>query len=126
MPYTLSQFKGDGACIPQGSNNPLVIEFDEEVVFFELSVSLWSNATGYKGKPLKIWTLDDITMDGNKAICPLTEEETASFPPSGPSSGSTFVEIKGLDENGYTLYWERCNVYIEARKDREIKFSGGV
>lgn len=111
---------GEHARIPQGSNNPLVIEFDEPITIPELSISLWCDGKGTEGQPLKVWSNDDITIeDENKAVCPLTEEETSAFP-----SGTLILEIKGLDENGYTVFWQQFTVQVVSRRDKIIKLTG--
>lgn len=113
------QPNGEKGRIPQGSNNPLVIEFEEEPGAPVLAISLWGDGRGQAEKPLKVWKTEDVTVDGRTIVCPLTEEETAGFPPSGVT-----LEIKGLDENGYTIFWEQMNVRVVARRDRIILLTG--
>ena len=119
MSCLITQPNGESVSIPQGSNNPLAIEFDDFDTSLAISISLWSNATGYSRKPLKVWKKDDILFDGNTAICALTEAETAAF----PSSGSTWLEIKCLDENGYTVFFDQFSIRVEPRKDKGIKLT---
>ena len=106
---------GESARIPQGSNNPLVIEFDEPVTIPVLSVSLWDS----RGNTLKSWKTDDVTIDGQRIICPLEENETADFP-----SGEQTLEIKGVDEEGYTVFWNQCTVQVMSRCDKNIHLTG--
>lgn len=104
------------AVIPQGSNNPLVIEFDEPMTMPVLSVSLWDSL---HKTALKSWSQDDVTTQENVVICPLTEEETRDFPSSG-----MLLEVKALDNNGYTVFWNQTAVNVVKRYDRLIDIVG--
>ena len=102
----------------QGSNNPLIIGFDESIADIpKMIISLWSSMGGY-GMPLKVWHKSDILIDDNIAICPLTEDETAAFP-----GYQVEILVKGLDANGYTIFWRRFNVDILHRQDRVFKLT---
>lgn len=108
--------QNDYAVIPQGSNNPLVIEFDEPMTMPVLSVSLWDNT---QTKGIKKWSLDDVTVQDNLVICPLTEEETRNFPSCG-----VVLEVKAVDDNGYTVFWQHTPVKVAKRSDRFIDIVG--
>ena len=100
----------------QGSNNPLIIEFDESIADIpKMIISLWSSMGGM---PLKVWHKSDILIDDNIVICPLTEDETAAFP-----GYQVEILVKGLDANGYTIFWRRFNVDILHRQDRVFKLT---
>lgn len=102
----------------QGSNNPLLIEFNESIATIpKIIISLWSNMIGH-GVPLKVWYKNDIVINDTIAICPLTEDETASFP-----GYQVELLVKGLDENGYTIFWRRFNVDVEHRQDKIFKLT---
>lgn len=104
----------------QGSNNPLVIQFDASVAdIHTLVVTLWSDAPGRVGKLLKKWKTEDMIVSGNTAICPITETETRAIPP-----GSLVLEAKGLGENGYTVFWSAYNVDVLSRRDKVITLTG--
>lgn len=102
----------------QGSNNPLIIEFADSIDNVpKMIISLWSSMGGY-GMPLKVWHKSDILIDDKIAICPLTEDETAAFP-----GYQVEILVKGLDANGYTIFWRRFNVDILHRQDRVFKLT---
>ena len=99
-------------------NNPLLIEFNESIATIpKIIISLWSNMIGH-GVPLKVWYKNDIVINDTIAICPLTEDETASFP-----GYQVELLVKGLDENGYTIFWRRFNVDVEHRQDKIFKLT---
>lgn len=109
--------------IIQGSNNPLVIQFDAVVDSIPvLVVTLWSDAYSHVGRPLKKWEREDMTISGDTAVCPITEEETQAFP-----RGVIVLEAKGLDGNGNTVFWDEYPVDVKLRRDRIIRLtqSGG-
>lgn len=101
--------------IIQGSNCPLVIQFDAQIDSMPaLVVTLWPD-TGCSRAPLKTWYLDDMTVSGDTAVCPLTEKETAGFP-----DFQQVIEAKGLDENGNTIFWDEYKIELKRRRDRII------
>lgn len=96
--------------IIQGSNNPLTVTFDSDISEIPtLVATLWSNTK------LKEWTLTDMTVDGDTATMPLTEAETAAFP-----QGILALEVKGLDEDGNTVFWDEVPVRVVGRRDKTI------
>ena len=100
----------------QGSNNPIVITFDQSVANIpKLVVTLWRSSVTAGVTFMKKWQTDDMLIDGDTATCPLTEEETAAL----PSSGVT-LEVKGLDEYNNTVFWQSVNVPVMARNDKII------
>ena len=102
--------------IIQGSNNPLVIQFDADVSgLAKLVATLW----GRSGTPLKTWTLSDMSVSGDTAICPITEDETAKL-----SGMSVTLEVKGLDGSDNTVFWDSVDVDLKQRRDRIIKLTG--
>lgn len=99
--------------IIQGSDHPLVIEFDQDVSgCTELLVTLWA---GSGSEPVARWRKSEMTVDGSTAICPLSESVT-----SGLKSISATVEVKGLDEDGTTIFWDEMKIPVKARRDRNI------
>ena len=102
----------------QGSNNPIVIKFDRSVDTIPvLVVSLWDKLSpGIE--PLKAWEREDMTIDGDTAICPNSESETVSMPNDG-----LILEAKGLDSNRNTVFWDRCEVDVLKRHDRVIRLT---
>ena len=119
MAAKATAYSTDPEGIPQGSNNPLVITFDEDVEVSSMTISLWSRGTRMTSGLLKLWTIDDVTIEGNSIICPLEEQETADFP-----AGNLSLEVKGLDEDGNTVFWEQANVRVLARRDKEFQITG--
>jgi len=102
--------------IIQGSNNPLVIQFDADVSGIPtLVVSLWCDMAGYFNKPLKTWERSDMTINGDTAACDITEQETRNFP-----SAKIILEAKGLDGDGNTVFWDAYPVDIKTRHDKII------
>ena len=102
--------------IIQGSNNPLVIQFDADVSgLAKLVVTLW----GQPGTPLKKWERGDMTVSGDTAICPITEAETAKI-----NAPKVTLEVKGLDGEDNTVFWSAVDVDITHRRDRIIKLTG--
>lgn len=106
----------DSTYIIQGSNDPLIITFDDDVSELpQIIVSLWVAKPGIKNDPLKIWYSSDLSVDGDTVYCPLSERETARFP-------DTQVEIlaKALDDSGHIRHWKEVTLDIMARKDKNI------
>ena len=101
--------------IVQGSNNPLVLTFDQSVDDIpSLSVTLWS-ATGRLTRPLKAWTRADMMINGATVVCPLTEDETKNL-----VSTNLILEAKGLDGDGNTIFWDEYPIDLHKRRDRMI------
>lgn len=104
--------------IVQGSNNPLVLTFDQSVDSIPvLSVTLWS-ATGRGTNPIKAWTNEDMMINGDTVVCPLTESETASLVPL-----KLMLEAKGLDSEGNTIFWAEYPIDTYKRRDRIISLT---
>lgn len=105
--------------IIQGSNNPLVIQFDTDVdTLPALVVTLWSDNAGYQTKMLKRWNIGDMEVTGDTAVCPISERETKSLP-----SGDLVIEAKGLDEFGNTIFWDQYKTDVKTRRDKIIMLS---
>ena len=101
--------------IIQGSNNPLVIQFDTDVDNMPvLVVTLWSE-TGCPAKMIKRWDVSDMEIVGNVAICPISERLTKSLP-----KGDLVIEAKGLDGEGNTIFWDQYKTDVLVRRDRVI------
>lgn len=102
--------------IIQGSNNPLVIQFDASIADMPaLVVTLWSDTARYPYKMLKRWDRDNMTIDNDTAVCPLTEAETKAFP-----NGDLVIEAKGLDGDGNTIFWDQYALNVKTRRDKII------
>lgn len=107
--------------IIQGSNNPLVIKFDTDISTIpRLVVTLWADMPGHTTAPLLQWENEDMTIDGDTAVCPITEEQTRSLP-----ANVLVLEAKGLDEYGNTMFWDEYKVDIKRRRDRVIYLTQG-
>ena len=59
-----------------------------------------------------------MTINDDTAICPITEEESASLP-----RVNLHIEAKGLDQNGNTIFWDDYKVNVMYRRDRIITLS---
>ena len=104
----------------QGSNNPLVIKFNANVEgLTELVVSLWDKSKNVdNGRFLRSWRKADMTISGDTAVIPMTEQFTQSLPPT-----SIFVLAKGLNEEGETVFWDEYVLPVKARLDKVISLS---
>ena len=101
--------------IIQGSNDPIVVTFDQSVAGVpQLAASLWRRFNPASG-PIKVWTREDMTINNDTAILPMTVEETAALSP-----GDVTLEVKGLDEYNNTVFWQSVNVPVMARNDKII------
>lgn len=107
--------------IIQGSNNPLVIKFDADISTIpRLVVTLWSDMPGHTTAPLMIWENADMTISGDTAVCPITEEQTRNLPPV-----TLVMEAKGLDGDGNTIFWDAYSIDIKKRRDKVIHLTQG-
>lgn len=105
--------------IIQGSNNPLVIQFDTSVEDIPvLVVTLWNSDISCPSKMIKRWDTQDMIIDNDTAICPLEEADTCKL-----HHGQVVLEAKGLDTNGNTIFWDEYKLDIKARRDRIIKLT---
>ena len=102
--------------IPQGTNNPLVIQFDASIENIpKLVITLWRDSPGYSSKLLKTWELPDMDVSGDTAICPFTEMETRNFP-----AAPLIIEAKGLDLEGNIIFWDEYPIDVKRRRDKII------
>lgn len=105
--------------IIQGSNNPLVIQFDASVASIPaLVVTLWSDSPGRGSQMVKKWELGDMTIDDDTAVCPITEAETKAFP-----SSQLILEAKGLDGDENTIFWDQYPLDVKRRRDKIIQLT---
>ena len=108
--------------IIQGSNNPLVIQFDISVADMPaLTVTLWvdkENKCEQYSEKIKQWNKSDMTIQDDTIICPITEEETKNI-----SARYLILEAKGLDSNDNTIFWDQYKLYVKARRDRVISLT---
>ena len=65
-----------------------------------------------------MWEKEDMQIDNKTAICPLTEQETASLP-----TQKLIVEAKGLDGNGDTVFWQEYPIDVGRRRDKIIRLT---
>lgn len=105
--------------IIQGSNNPLVIQFDASIEDIPvLVITLWNSNSNITcpSKMIKRWDTADMIINNDTAICPLTESDTCKLP-----QGHVILEAKGLDEDRNTIFWDEYKLDIKARRDKIIK-----
>lgn len=96
----------------QGTNSPLVIQFDQDVSTMDkLVISLWS----LTGEMIKEWDLDELTIEGDTAICPMAEAETKTYP-----NTIVTIEAKGIDSDGDMVFWDQMDVMMVKRRDKVI------
>lgn len=104
----------------QGSNEPLVITFDESVdALHKLLVTLWVDKPSRR--LIRQWRETEMQIAQNTVTCPLTEQETAAFPPH-----QLTAEIKGLDENGTIVIYEAIPIEVIPRHDGSIPLTEGT
>lgn len=97
--------------IIQGANNPLAVKFSESVdEMASLVITLWR-----EDKLIKKWETDDMAIDGDTALCPITEEETAAL-----ISTPHILAAKGLDGDGETVFWNEYKIDVMHRHDKNI------
>ena len=105
--------------IIQGSNNSLVIQFDQSVTDIPtLVVTLWRDLIGRGSQKVKEWQKSDMTVDGDTVICEITEAETAALP-----AQQMVIEAKGLDGSGNTIFWDEYRVDVKNRRDKVIRLT---
>lgn len=105
--------------IIQGSNNPLVIQFDADVSSVPaLVVTLWCDMPGMASAPLIRWNKSDMSIVTDTAVCPITEEQTKALP-----AAQMVIEAKGLDSNGNTVFWDEYKLDTKRRRDRIIQLT---
>lgn len=99
--------------IIQGSNDPIIIEMDEDISDIEkISVGLYSSSTR-----VKQWDIDDIGIESTVMSCPLTQTETAAL-----TGISYTLSVKMYDSNDKVLFFDEESVRIVPRKDKAIIF----
>lgn len=105
--------------IVQGSNNPLVIKFDAPVDEIPtLIITLWRDMPGLGAANIKKWETADMLINGDTAVCQMTERETRELPPA-----PLMLEAKGLDANGNTVFWDEYRVDVKRRRDKVIRLT---
>lgn len=96
----------------QGTNSPLVIQFDQDVsTMAKLVITLWS----LTGEKIREWDMDELTIEDDTAICPLTEAETKTYP-----NTIVTIEAKGIDSDGDMVFWDQMDVKMVKRRDKVI------
>jgi len=100
--------------IVQGSNNPIIVSFDEDVSSIQdWSMSLYGeDKRGAPGDLLKHWGLDDVEIDENSVSAPLSQEETLAFPPCVAT-----LEIKWLNADDLIFHSKKVRIRIDGRND---------
>lgn len=95
----------------QGTNTPVVIEFDEDTAdMIDISVALVCDSVVKKR-----WAKDEITLEGKFAYCPLEQEGTMDLP-----VGFANLEVKWTNREGEVNFSDVVVVKIEKRADHTI------
>lgn len=98
--------------IIQGSNLPVIVEFDSNVSnLVDIHVAIFNTSS----ETVKHWNKEDIVIDDNLAVCPLTQEETLSFVP-----GQCTLEVKWMEIDGYVYLSSIIPLTILPRNDKHI------
>lgn len=107
--------------IIQGSNNPLIIKFDQQIEDIpRLVITLWQDRSALTAVKVAHWENADMLVSGDTAVCPITEAQTGALP-----STELVLEAKGLDGEGNTVFWDEYRVDIKRRRDRVIHLTQG-
>lgn len=105
--------------IIQGSNNPLVIQFDASIADMpSLVVTLWADKTDkFRQSPVLVerWDIEDMIIENDTAICQISEDKTKNI-----SAEYLILEAKGLDSDGNTIFWDQYKLDVKPRRDRII------
>lgn len=105
--------------IIQGSNNPLVIQFDANIADMPaLVVTLWADTSECSPQIIKQWNTEDMIIDNDTAVCPISEDETKEI-----SVSYLTLEAKGLDSDGNTIFWDQYKLDVKKRRDRIIRLT---
>ena len=94
----------------QGTNAPLIIEFDSNVDVIDMSIALIMG-----DKAIKRWGKSDVTIEGVFVYCSLTQQETIEMP-----TGTAVLEIKWTNRDGEVQFADRASVRIVKRIDNTI------
>lgn len=96
--------------IIQGSNWPLTFRFKNNMENVQdISVSLYT-----KDKvELKHWDKDDLTIDGDMVVAPITQEESLGFP-----AGACAIEVKWLAADEYIYHNYIKRTIVDYRYDK--------
>lgn len=101
--------------IIQGDNHPSIIVLDEDLSGMERVSCALCTAE----EVLKTWTKEEMTFtavdDGYAISIPWTQEETAALP-----AGPVVWELKALDRDGLTQFWDTNPDAVISRKNREV------
>lgn len=101
--------------IIQGSNNPITLTFDSDLSEIPTIVAtLWLG----KGGMVKRWDKTDMDIDGETAVLPLTEEETAAL-----TGGNIALDVKGVDSDGNIIFWDEAYMRVLPRRDSGISLT---
>lgn len=102
--------------IIQGSNVPITLTLDTDVSTIPtLVATLWSDS-----KMIKKWEKSEMTIDSNRISLPLTQPETSAM-----SATKHIIDIKGLDSDGTTLFWDEAVIAVVGRRDKNITLENG-
>lgn len=100
--------------IIQGSNAPIVLEFDDSVLnVASMSIGIYS----VSGTNVKQWGKDDcqISDDGKTVTCNLDQTDTASL-----DRGSYILSVKLMTEDGAIILYDEESIVVSMRKDKEV------
>lgn len=96
--------------IIQGSNEPIIIEFDESIEAIKMEMSLYT-----RNKELKHWSYSDLVISDKTVKAPLKESETMGYP-----VGDASVELKWKDQEGYNHFADILHTEIVPRRDKTL------
>ena len=103
--------------IVQGSNEPIIIEFDFESNIKKVNIALFDNSSN----KLKSWSFTDKDILDNVVIAPLSETETMNFP-----DGIIHLEVKWLDDDDVIWNTNVISVRCSKRDDKSLMLGGDI
>lgn len=99
--------------IVQSSNYPIVLQFAESVnllAFKEIIIDLKS-----RSGIVKSWKKDEVIINEQYIIIPLTQKETAEFP-----VGKLTISMKALNDDGYICFFDETQITIKSYSNKKI------
>ena len=104
----------------QGSNCPIVLQFDDDPsTFLDMSVLIYPRGSD-KSRTILSWGIEDVVIDGNNVILPISQSDL--LPPNLTISEDTNIamEVKWLDSEEGTEHSQIIYDFISHREDSTI------
>lgn len=95
--------------IIQGSNIPIVLEFENDMATASKIEASLNNGDA----ELKHWSIDDVEIEDNLISLPLYESETMDF-----EGGTVRLEVKILDADDIIIFYNEIKLKVVSRFDK--------